>query len=79
MVCTHRHVEQANFQEMMRAITLLYEYMILVMGWNTWYICSGEFATHPEHYHIVACDNKGTPDELIQLNSTTKVKFPIEF
>ena len=77
MVCTHRHTEIPTFEEKIHAICLLYSYMSHIMRDDPWYIVDGTFASHPEHFHIVSCDNFGTDEELAQLEKTPKVRFPL--
>ena len=91
MVCTHRHVKIVTFEELVTAIVILFRYMNKIMDgehWSIvensfsseleWYIIGNHYATIPEHFHIIACDGYGTKEELIQLNQTPRVRFPLE-
>lgn len=77
MVCTHRHTNKPTFEERTSAICLIYSYMSLVMGNQTWYIVSDTCATIPQHWHMISCDGLGTEDELISLHKSEKVRFPL--
>jgi hypothetical protein len=41
----------------------------------TFAICGNDFATIPEHWHIIACDWYGTPEEMQQLHYTSHVSI----
>ncbi len=78
MVCTNRHTQEPTFEEKTHALCLLFNYMSMIMGDNPWYIVDSTYATIKYHFHIVACDNYGTDEELAQLANTEKVRFPLE-
>ncbi len=76
MACTHRHTDKPDIDETVRMIVLLYNYMSKnCLG--EWYLCDSTHCTIPDHAHYVACDGKGTPEELELLSLTEKIRFPL--
>ena len=76
MVATKRHTTEPTFEELVKAYTVLYDYMNL-QGLDEWFICDSTFGRWPDHWHRVSCDLLGTPKELELLAKTSKVKFPL--
>lgn len=75
-VATRRHTTEPTFEETMRAYAVIYDYMNS-QRLDEWFIVDSTFGRWPDHWHRVACDGLGTPEELEQLRATPKVRFPI--
>lgn len=76
MACIHRHTEEPSFNERVRMLIVLYNYMsVNCMG--EWYILDNTFCSISAHSHYVACDSVGTVDELKQLSETPRIRFPL--
>lgn len=75
-VATHRHTTDPTFEELTKSYAVLYDYMNS-LRLDEWYIVDKTFGRWPDHWHIVSCDALGTPEELILLAKTPKVKFPL--
>jgi len=77
MICTKRHVDVPTFTERTLAYGILINYMQSKMNHKPWYIVEDTFSSIRGHWHIISCDEKGTPEELELLDKTPKVKFPL--
>ena len=76
MIATHRHTTDPTFEELTTAYAALLDYMNS-LRLDEWYIADSTFGRWPDHWHYVACDAIGTPEELELLGKTPKVKFPL--
>ena len=77
MICLRRHSKVPTFQEETKAYSVLINYMQNIMKNEKWFIVEGKYASYPTHWHIIGCDNLGTPEELELLDKTPKVEFPL--
>ena len=75
MVCIKRHDINPSFLERTKSYAMLIDYMERVMKDEPWYIVDDTYASIPDHWHLIACDSKGTPEELALLEKTPKVSF----
>lgn len=78
MCVVKRHTIRPSFSIRMKAYYLLITYMQQTMKDKNWFIVSNRYASIKNHWHIIACDEKGTPEELQQLHKTPKTLFPIK-
>ncbi len=76
MIATQRHTTEPTFEELTTAYAALFDYMNSLCL-DEWYIADSTFGRWPDHWHYVACDALGTPEELELLGKTPKVKFPL--
>jgi len=76
MVVTKRHVKEPSFEELTECYIMLFRYADLVKD-NCFrlYVISGLYASVPEHFHIMCCDDECTEEEYKQLQKTPKVEF----
>jgi len=78
MAVTKRHVQEPSFEERTLCYHVLFEYMRRVCRDEAWFIVDSTYASIPNHYHLIACDNRSLdPKELEQLHKTPRVMFPI--
>jgi len=76
MIAIREHRLKPTFEELTKAYSILINYMTRVMkGGSSWFIVDSTYATIKGHFHIIACDSKGTPEELELLNKTPKVEI----
>ena len=65
MVATKRHVKEPSFVERTLAYHVLFEYMRKVMGGDAWFVVDSTYASVPDHFHLIACDNRSiVPEEV---------------
>lgn len=77
MVCTHRHTTEPEISEVIRGIAVITNYMSYVMCGEIWHLVEDIYASHPHHWHRIACCDLGNEDELVLLAKTPKQTFNI--
>ena len=75
MACIKEHRKEPNFVERTKIYIILYLYMHAKLS-EEWVFLEGLYASCKDHFHIVASDLKGTPEELEALAKTPKVIVP---
>ena len=74
MAVAKRHVEEPSFEERTLCYVKLYQYMSSQC--ETWYLVDDTYASVKGHFHLMACDARGTSDPMLYI--TPRVKFPLE-
>lgn len=75
MACIYEHRKEPSFVERSKAYSVIIKYMNSVMQGEEWVLVDGKYASHSDHWHLIASDLLGTPEELEALKKTPTVRM----
>ena len=78
MACIQRHASVPTFVEQVKIIGILVEHMQSLLQGKDFYIISPQYASVPQHYHLIACDTPLEDEEDPMFYKTPKIVFPIK-
>jgi hypothetical protein len=80
MVVLKRHSKLATFEEQVKGLFLLHDYMTKNCEGEPWFMVDNTYASVIDHWHTIACTAFASDmKEVEQLKKTPKVLFPLDY